>query len=40
LRSAAQMISYEISLGTVVLSLLVVGKSLNFSDLVESQKGT
>ena len=38
LRSAAQMISYEISLGAVILSLLVVGRSLNFTDLVLGQK--
>lgn len=38
LRSAAQMISYEVSLGVVLVSLLVVGGTLNFSDLVQSQK--
>jgi NADH:ubiquinone oxidoreductase subunit H len=32
------MISYEISLGAVILSLLVVGRSLNFTDLVLGQK--
>jgi NADH-quinone oxidoreductase subunit H len=39
LRSAAQMISYEISLGAVILSVLVVGRTLNFSDIVNTQKG-
>ncbi len=39
LRSAAQMISYEISLGTVILSVLVLGRTLNFSDIVDNQKG-
>ncbi len=39
LRSAAQMISYEISLGAVVLSVLVVARTLNFSDIVSTQKG-
>ncbi len=39
LRSAAQMISYEISLGSVVLSVLVVARTLNFSDIVTTQKG-
>jgi NADH:ubiquinone oxidoreductase subunit H len=32
------MISYEVSLGVVLVSLLVVGGTLNFSDLVQSQK--
>jgi len=38
LRSAAQMISYEISLGAVILSVLVLSRTLNFSDIVESQR--
>jgi len=38
LRSAAQMISYELSLGSVILCLLVVVRSLNFSDIVLSQE--
>jgi len=33
------MISYEISLGTVILSVLVLGRTLNFSDIVDNQKG-
>jgi NADH:ubiquinone oxidoreductase subunit H len=32
------MISYEISLGAVILSVLVVGRTLNFSDIVATQK--
>lgn len=38
LRSAAQMISYEVSLGVILVSLLIVGGTLNFSDLVQSQQ--
>ena len=38
LRSAAQMISYELSLGSVILCLLIVVRSLNFSDIVLSQE--
>jgi NADH:ubiquinone oxidoreductase subunit H len=32
------MISYEISLGAVILSVLVLSRTLNFSDIVESQR--
>jgi len=38
LRSAAQMISYEISLGSVILAVLVVARTLNFSAIIDSQK--
>ena len=38
LRSAAQMISYEISLGSVILAVLVVARTLNFSSIIDSQK--
>lgn len=38
LRSAAQMISYEVSFGAVILSVILVVGSLNFSNIVESQK--
>ncbi len=38
LRSAAQMISYEVSFGAVILSVLLVTGTLNFSNIVESQK--
>ncbi len=38
LRSAAQMISYEIALGSLVLTLLVIANSLNFNLIVISQE--
>lgn len=38
LRSAAQMISYEVSLGATLVSLLLFTGTLNFSTLVEGQK--
>lgn len=38
LRSAAQMISYEVSFGAVILSVILVAGSLNFSNIVESQQ--
>jgi NADH-quinone oxidoreductase subunit H len=37
LRSAAQMISYEVSLGVTLLSVLLIAGSLNYSTIVESQ---
>lgn len=37
LRSAAQMISYEVSLGTTLLTVLIVCGSLNLSNVVLSQ---
>lgn len=37
LRSAAQMISYEVGFGTVLLNVLLVTGSLNFSNIVQSQ---
>lgn len=37
LRSAAQMISYEVSLGAILVSLLLLSGSLNFSTIVEGQ---
>ena len=40
LRSAAQMISYEISVGLVVLSVIFLSGSLNLSSIVLSQKHT
>jgi NADH-quinone oxidoreductase subunit H len=39
LRSAAQMVSYEVSIGFVLISVLVLVGSLNLSDIVESQAG-
>ena len=38
LRSAAQMISYEVSLGATLVSLLLLTGTLNFSTMVEGQK--
>ncbi|MEM8772516.1 MAG: NADH-quinone oxidoreductase subunit NuoH [Pseudomonadota bacterium] len=37
LRSAAQMVSYEVSLGFVIISVLLVVGSVNLSEIVESQ---
>lgn len=37
LRSSAQMISYEISMGLAVVSVVVLADSLNMGDIVESQ---
>jgi NADH-quinone oxidoreductase subunit H len=37
LRSAAQMISYEVSLGAILVSLLLLSGSLNFSTIIEGQ---
>lgn len=38
LRSAAQMVSYEVSLGFVIVSILLIVGSLNLSEVVEAQK--
>ena len=37
LRSAAQMVSYEVSLGFVIITVLLIAGSLNLTDIVESQ---
>jgi len=37
LRSAAQMISYEVSLGVIIVGLIIFSGSLNFSSILESQ---
>ena len=39
LRSAAQMVSYEVSIGFVIITVLLVVGSLNLSDIVMAQKG-
>ncbi|MBS0235703.1 MAG: NADH-quinone oxidoreductase subunit NuoH [Proteobacteria bacterium] len=36
IRSAAQMVSYEISIGLIIISALLVTKSLNLSDIVRA----
>ena len=39
LRSAAQMVSYEVSIGFVIITVLLCVGSLNLSDVVLAQKG-
>jgi NADH-quinone oxidoreductase subunit H len=39
LRSAAQMVSYEVSIGFVIITVLLLVGSLNMSDIVNAQKG-
>lgn len=39
LRSAAQMISYEVSLGLIMVSILLCTGSLNLTHIVEAQRG-
>ena len=38
LRSAAQMVSYEVSIGFVIVSVLLCVGSLNLSDIIEAQR--
>ena len=38
LRSAAQMISYEVSMGLIIISVLICAGTLNLADIVYSQK--
>ena len=38
LRSAAQMISYEVSIGLIIINVLICAGSLNFSEIVLSQQ--
>jgi len=38
LRSAAQMISYEVSMGFVIVSVLLIAGTLNLSDIVRAQR--
>jgi NADH-quinone oxidoreductase subunit H len=39
MRSAAQMVSYEVSIGFVMIAVLLTAGTLNLSQLVESQRG-
>ncbi|WP_415184136.1 NADH-quinone oxidoreductase subunit NuoH [Phaeovulum sp.] len=39
LRSAAQMISYEVSLGLIIIGIIISTGSLSFGDIVAAQKG-
>lgn len=40
LRSAAQMVSYEVSIGFVMISVLLTAGTLNLSELVQAQAGS
>src|SRR5699024_2602208 len=39
LRSAAQMISYEVSMGLIIIGVLISTGSLNLSEIVRAQQG-
>jgi NADH-quinone oxidoreductase subunit H len=40
LRSAAQMVSYEVSMGFIIVCVLLVAGSLNLTDIVLAQQGS
>ncbi|WP_370230359.1 NADH-quinone oxidoreductase subunit NuoH [Cognatishimia sp.] len=39
LRSAAQMISYEVSIGLIIIGIIISTGSMNFGDIVQAQNG-
>ncbi len=39
LRSAAQMVSYEVSIGFIILTVIFLTGSMNLTDIVDAQKG-
>lgn len=39
IRSAAQMVSYEVSMGFVIITVLLLVGSLNLNDIIEAQRG-
>lgn len=39
LRSAAQMISYEVSIGLIIIGVIISTGSMNFGDIVKAQEG-
>jgi len=39
LRSAAQMVSYEVSIGFVIITVVMLANSLNLGDIVDAQAG-
>jgi len=39
LRSAAQMVSYEVSIGLVIITILLSAGSLNLTQIIEAQRG-
>ena len=40
LRSAAQMISYEVSIGLIIIGVIISTGSMNFGDIVRAQEGS
>ena len=39
LRSAAQMVSYEVSIGLIIVTVILLAGSMNLSDIVNNQQG-